>query len=302
MQTEIRINQNQVEEISGLTMEYPYTMHRDNIRVLQIPWHWHEEIEIGYVEAGAVEITTATKRYTFRAGEAYFMNGNVLSYADDGRGSEPGILVCHIFHPVFLGGHFRSVFETKYLSPVLSDKSFEILELREKNPRQKKILRRIRELTKLQEQENVEFQTRSMLSGLWLLLVEELMEEKSRRATDGTALKPVNQERIQSMLAYIHRHYGEKLTLDGIARAASVSRRECLRCFQDIIRKSPFEYLKEYRVQRAELMLQTTGKTMTEIALECGFSGAAYFGKTFRELRGMTPGEFRNRNRMEKER
>jgi len=105
--------------------------------------------------------------------------------------------------------------------------------------------------------------------------------------------KPISQERIQTMLEYIHQHYYEKLTLEQIAASAIISGRECLRCFQSCIHKTPFEYLLDYRVQVAERLLRTTDLPITEIALQTGFSDSAYFSRQFKELRKMSPSQYR---------
>ena len=50
----ISITPDQQEQILGITTEYPYTCHYHwDLSKLQIPWHWHEEIEFGYVAQGA---------------------------------------------------------------------------------------------------------------------------------------------------------------------------------------------------------------------------------------------------------
>ena len=78
-----------------------------------------------------------------------------------------------------------------------------------------------------------------------------------------------------------------------IAAAAVVSKRECLRCFQSCIQRTPIEYLLDYRIQMAERLLRTTELPVTEIALQTGFSNSAYFTKVFRQLRGLSPSQFR---------
>ena len=141
----------------------------------------------------------------------------------------------------------------------------------------------------MQSEEFCEFRTRNLLSEIWLLLLREMerMEQEAERP------RPVSQERIQTMLEYIHQHYGEKVTLDQIAASAIVSKSECLRCFRSCIQKTPVEYLMDYRLQMAEQLLRTTDLPVTEIALRTGFSGSAYFSKMFRELRGCSPTAYR---------
>lgn len=95
------------------------------------------------------------------------------------------------------------------------------------------------------------------------------------------------------MMQFIHTNYGEKITLDDIASAAAISGRECLRTFNLCLHETPIEYLTNYRINMAKEMLKVTSKSITDIALEVGFSNAAYFTKVFKQVRGITPKEYR---------
>ena len=95
------------------------------------------------------------------------------------------------------------------------------------------------------------------------------------------------------MMSFIHENYAGKISLDEIAGAGLVSKRECIRCFAECIKKTPFEYVQEYRIRMAERFLRETDLQVTEIAFRTGFSNSAYFGKVFKEQTGKTPGEYR---------
>ncbi len=288
MKDELRIKNNQMEEVEGIFPEYPYVCHFSDHSMCRVPWHWHEEVEFNYVVDGAIEVTTINRKYVFRKGEAFFMNGNVLAMMEIAEGETKGFMESHLFHPTFLGGHFRSIFEIKYLSPVLQDKRIELVELRGENENQKDMIRRLRQAARYYQEEDKEFQIRNLFSEIWLGLLEEIKNYKY-------SAKPGNQDRIQTMLAYIHQNYQEKVTLEDIAESAAVGKRECLRCFQDCIGKSPIAYLLEYRLDVAERLLRTTDEPVLTIALETGFSNGAYFGKVFRENYGMSPGAYRKK-------
>lgn len=45
-------DRNQVEHIDGMTIEFPYCMHQRDLTSFVVPWHWHEELELGYIEKG----------------------------------------------------------------------------------------------------------------------------------------------------------------------------------------------------------------------------------------------------------
>ena len=282
----LQIRRNMMEEVEGLHNEYPYAFHHTDMRETAVPWHWHEALEFGYVVEGRVKLSTTTRTLTLEKGEAYFTNSNILTMLEN---TESCILDSHLFHPVFLGGHFKSVFETKYLTPVIQNKDIDILCIRGETDAQRKILGKLRSLSLLQSQPDVEFQTRSLVGEIWLFLLRIIQEADI--GTYRSAAK--NQDRILTMMSFIQENYAEKLTLEQIADAASISTRECLRCFRESIRQPPMDYLIEYRVQVAKKLLETTNLSITEIALHCGFNSNSYFTKIFRRSCGKNPNAYR---------
>lgn len=286
----IRLNNNQRENVAGVTTEYPYSMHITDFNTGPIPWHWHEEVEFGYVLSGKIEMVLTDRSYIIEKNQGYFTNSNALTSFRKYQDSDSILVQTHLFHPIFLSGHFKSIFETKYLEPVIHNKNIDVLVFRGKNNNQKQLLQKLNQASLLQRRENVEFQTRNLFSEIWLLLLEEIKEQPVHTVNFQ------NQEHLQNMLAFIHRNYGEKLSLEEIAAAASVSPRECIRCFRNTINKTPVEYLMEYRMEMAKRYLTNTEMSITDISYHCGFSSNAYFGKIFREKCGMTPLQYRNRS------
>ena len=287
----IRTNAHQQEEIEGMTIEFPYVYHLVDLKNTYTPWHWHEELEFTHVVSGHTRLLTSENVYELKEGDAFFTNTNVLTRTDNNTSG--CVIESHIFNKVLLSGHYKSVFESAYLDPVLLDRNISALIISGNTGTEKRILTELKKLTALQSEKNREFRIRNVLSEIWLLLLEVLQETEQKPAASS-----VYQSRVMDMLSFIQEHYDEKLTLDQIAAAASLSRRECLRTFQNSIHESPFEYLLDYRVKRAQdLLAAETGEelSITEIALRTGFSGSAYFSKIFRRLTGMTPSEYRKK-------
>lgn len=281
---ELRIYSNQMEEVEGLYNAYPYVFHHVDMSKTAIPWHWHEALEFCYIQAGSVKVSTAGQTQVFERGQGFFINSNVLTAMKENADC---LMDSHLFYAAFLGGHFKSVFETKYLDPVLQNRKLDLLPLRGENETQKALLQKLQQLALLQSRQNVEFQTRNLLSEIWLLLLEELQNTKLK------SVPAKNQDRILSMLAFVQENYEKKLTLQDIANAGAVSTRECLRCFREAIGQAPVEYLLEYRAQAAAKLLENTDASVTEIAMQTGWGSSSYFAKMFRRLRGMTPKAYR---------
>lgn len=280
----LRIRKDGLEEVEGLQNAYPYAYHHVDLSRTDVPWHWHEALEFDYVAHGAVKVSTAGQVRRFEKGQGFFINTNVLT-AMEPDGS--CILDSHLFHPVFLGGHFKSVYETKYMDPVLQNRNLELLPLGGESDTQRALLQLLRRLSALQGEPDVEFQTRNLLSEIWLLLLKEL--EKTHLQT--TSHK--NQDRLLTMMAFIQENYADRLTLEDIARAAAVSTRECLRCFRNAIHQTPTEYLMEYRVRQAAKLLEDTQRSVTDIAMETGWGSSSYFAKIFHRHYGKTPNAYR---------
>ena len=283
-------DRNQVEIIEGMTIEYPYCLHKRNLTNFVVPWHWHEELELGYIQEGTSKIVTIGAEYTVRQGDGFFVNSNVMCMKQNASSDVKTIEINHIFHPVFLGGHFKSRFETKYLNPVINNRQIEVHVIRRGRSTADLILKNLYHLKELQNETDSEFQTRNTLSETWRLLIQELQENPDSQNIAETE----QTNRLRSMIAYINQHYPEKTTLAEIAKTAGVSEREASRCFKKNIGQSPMEYLIKYRLNQSKKLLLETGMTITDICQQCGFSDSAYFGKVFRKTYGMTPSKYRS--------
>ena len=290
MQTFIT-DQNQVEKIDGMTVEFPYCMHERNLTDFVVPWHWHEELELGYIEQGVSVIRTINQEYPVHQGNGFFINTNVVDTKINGSPGSPALEVNHIFHPIFIGGHFGSRITTKYLNPILQNQQIAVHIIRRGSKETDALLDQLILLKEMNRKPNQEILIRNTLSDAWLLLLDEI--EKHFEAPQ--VIETEKQIRIKSMLSYIHRNFGEKITLEEIAAAANISAREANRIFQKTVRQTPFEYLLSYRLSRAKELLSRSDLPVTEISYRCGFTDSAYMGKQFRKATGMTPKEYRQR-------
>lgn len=110
-------------------------------------------------------------------------------------------------------------------------------------------------------------------------------------------------QRINPALAaaveYIERHYCEDYSHADLCAACSISRSRLSHLFDEQLGKTPLELRNQYRIERASKLLRTTDAGIFEIAADCGFKDAAYFGRIFARLTGSTPSEYRRNKGME---
>ena len=81
-----------------------------------------------------------------------------------------------------------------------------------------------------------------------------------------------------------------------LARVSNVSEAHFARSFKDAFGLPPHRYLLTRRIERATALLRDTDLPIIEIAFETGWNSMGTFGRTFRDVTGESPGEFRMRD------
>lgn len=92
--------------------------------------------------------------------------------------------------------------------------------------------------------------------------------------------------------AYIDALFDTDITLVEIAKAAGMSRTHFLRCFSECFGQSPYQALRQRRLQRAAELLRDRQGTVTEVALMVGYSNFSAFARAFKSLYGVPPSTF----------
>jgi AraC-like DNA-binding protein len=108
------------------------------------------------------------------------------------------------------------------------------------------------------------------------------------------AVEQLNRRMLRARDA-IDRTYAEALNIEALASVASVSEAHFIRTFRSTFGETPHRYLQRRRVERAMFLLRETGRTVTEICLDVGFTSLGTFSRTFRDIVGMNPTEYRQR-------
>lgn len=92
---------------------------------------------------------------------------------------------------------------------------------------------------------------------------------------------------------FMHRNLHEKLTLTDLARISRLSPSQFARVFKEELGTSPIEYLQELRLLRAKRLLKDDDKSITDIALDCGYNSSSYFSRCFLRRFGISASDYR---------
>lgn len=287
-----RIAPDKKELVRHGTAAFPVGCYHDDLRKDEVPWHWHEELEAGVIASGRVRLAVGGRSLVLAAGQGFFINSQVLHGCWDGG---DGVIHSLVFHPRLVGGSIDSVFYQDYVQPLAENAALEHAIFLPETPWHAQAMAHIARAwgACTQEPAGYEFQVRAELSELVVALLHN--SPAAQAQPSAKALR--NGERIKQMLHYIHTHFAEPLGTGEIAQAAAVSESECLRCFRATIGTTPIQYVRQYRVQAAARLLANSGEKTAAIAAQCGFQDVSYFTKTFRQLKGCTPAEYRRKSR-----
>ncbi len=105
---------------------------------------------------------------------------------------------------------------------------------------------------------------------------------------------------VVAAVEYILRNVTGEIEMQRLIDLCGKGRTGFYAAFRQTVGLSPNRFIQRLRMQIAAHLLQTTSLPVTDIAFECGYRSLAYFNKHFKEHRGMSPREFRNRARADR--
>lgn len=100
-------------------------------------------------------------------------------------------------------------------------------------------------------------------------------------------------QRINSVIDYLNSNLDRAHSLDELAEIAHFSKFHFHRIFKTITGETVLGFVKRLRLERSvKLIRQTPGRSLTDVALECGFDSSSDFSRSFKQHFGFSPREF----------
>lgn len=286
-----------IELLSDLSEKVPYNVpgfpayashsHISRCQSARVATHWHDDLEFGILLSGHMTYDVNGTELPLSSGDGIFVNARQLhsNYSADGNDCD---YMCVLIHPSLLCG--TPYIKDEFVSPLMTNEAFPYQVLHQ----------------------NVEWQTQLMaltegiktaffsgdpsfaldVQSLSCKVVQLLHQHMPRNAPiSGRVDRRL--VTLRNMVGFVQLHYQEKLLLADIAAAGNVSESSCCVIFQQHLHQTPMGYLTRYRIEKGMVLLEQPDLSITDVALEIGFSGASYFTEMFRKTLGTTPSEYR---------
>ena len=241
------------------------------------PAHMHDPVEIAIVRKGYVNMTVNGTSYAMEPNTVMIVFPGMIHSYDSVSEDVEGLFVG--FTPDSIG-EFRNTLITMWpLVPMvkMSDCPDEVEEA----------------VRKLEGYSDREGPFPLMLSYIHLLVACLFTRLELTPSTN------VNRDNFMyKVLYYIQQHSQENLTLDSVAKEMGVGRSHLSHLFSQKLNINFRRFLNTIRIEKACELLQDSPMSIKEVCYECGFENTRTFHRAFLDEQKMTPGEYRERMRM----
>ncbi len=139
-----------------------------------------------------------------------------------------------------------------------------------------------------------------LTQGLFLRLLVSLARryaEVQAAQTHTTQASPVSREAtVVAAVRYLDTHFAEPLRIEQVAASVFLSPDRFTKVFAAVMGRTPRDYLRHLRLERAKTLLTTTEDSIAQIGQDAGFSEASYFTRVFKAAVGLSPRRYRQRS------
>ncbi|MFC5470485.1 AraC family transcriptional regulator [Cohnella suwonensis] len=116
--------------------------------------------------------------------------------------------------------------------------------------------------------------------------------EHAGESEDGIRPAAIS-EPLQAVVAYIHAHYRDNLTIRELAERVHLHPNYFIRVFKRHFGASPIQYVNKKRIEEAKWLLTATNLPLSEIGGSVGIPDISYLSKLFRSMTGFSPSAYR---------
>lgn len=278
----------------------PFTFHIQDITrtdppAIFVDAHWHEHIELLYQYGGEANVMLAGQPVTLRKGELLFIGTREVHRIS---GDSDCHYLCLRFSQELVdqaggaGLAYRNCLPAD--TPELHLKYHYTADELKRGP----VLNLLYDISQESNRQDLgyELAIRSDISRIYLWLLRD-WEERGLLREQSTPLSQTEAQALDRVMDYIDQNYAESLTAADCAKLIGQGYSCFSRFFSRATGQSFSDFVCRVRLREAERRLTGTNDSVTDIALDVGFSSSSYFISCFKDKRGLTPLQYRKQMR-----
>ena len=137
--------------------------------------------------------------------------------------------------------------------------------------------------------------TRGLFLRLLVHLARLYAQHQEQTARPAATTATLHEATVASAVRWLDEHFTESVRIERIAASVFLSPDRFTEVFAAVMGRTPRDYLRHLRLERAKLLLASTDTPVADVGMQAGFGEPAYFTRAFRAAVGMTPSEFRRK-------
>ncbi len=255
------------------------------------PMHWHEEMEIVYVEEGEFIECVDFEDHHVKKGDIILVNPSVLHSFRQFENKRT-VFRSIIFNMSLLTGSSTDACTIKYFAPFADNDYISPVVISSDNPHFDRIRQKIINMIAVYHERDdcFELRLKSEVYGLFYILFKDIFVND----LEDNTIRDITTRNIKVIIDYINENYMNNITIDDLADAVNLSKHYFMRFFKKYMGMTCIEYINDYRLNIASNLLLTTRVQITEIAASIGITNLSYFNRIFKKKFHMTPKEYRH--------
>ena len=283
-------------EIPDFEDGFPIVYFHQEGNILSPP-HWHEAFEIIHVLVGELTIGVESELITLKTGESYIINSGLTHYV---LASPDSVRLVFLIEPTIFNEMKNKDKEMQNISSMF--KNMENYSANWSKRTQKKISTILIDMYYELVNQKIAYkhQVIACLHNILVIISREIPIKKENQ--EGK--KSINNLKIIDNLvliySYIEHNFKENISINDISDLVGYTPSYFTRYFKKNTGQTFVSFLNEYRVQKAKWLLSTTEKQSIDIGIESGFQSRKNFHHVFKDLMKVTPLEYREKIRNEK--
>lgn len=251
-------------------------------------YHYHDYIEFLYALDTDMNVWINGSPHKMLTGDLVIINSGELHNISFNKDSH---YICVKFSPRILYFDDNSLFEFKYVTPFLSDRSPQKL-FHKKDFENVDVHALSIEIMDEWEQQRPAYELSIRANILKIFAgIFRYWDKQNVFHSEATMTDP-----IKKALLYISENF-DSVTERDAAACCGLSYNHFSASFKKAVGRSFSDYITLLRLSEAEKLLISTEQSITDIALSCGFSSTSHFISRFKAQKGITPGQLRKNTR-----
>ncbi len=250
--------------------------------------HIHNEMQILAGVSGMLEIKISQKKFNLRVGDVILIKRRTPHSAKPILPFTTTASIKTSTNSLLSQAQGEHV---KYISVLTEQEEQEFVYLRREDERTTEIFSTISRICEESSQKNKSYSLfiegyTKILFGL-LVRMEAISDKSSN--FDTAAL-----DKLSAALDFVDKNYTREISLEEIASTLDMNREYFCRLFKKTLGITFVDYTNLVRIKKAEELLVSSQKSISDISSDLGFSSVSYFTRVFKNITNSTPASYRN--------